>query len=211
VISRLALTNYIILYERRNDMVILIGGASCTGKTTMAQRLLEKYRIPYLSIDHLKMGLIRGNHYCDFTATDGDDELTNKLWPIVKGIIKTNIENDQNIIIEGCYIPTDQVKDFEAEYREHIITLYIGFSEQYIENHFSTGIIEHRSETEYKDIDDYMNIDYFKKAHRKQRLACVKEDLSFFEVNEDYVRDLRKAYEWIDQQVSERKMLRYNK
>ena len=72
-------------------MVILIGGVSCTGKTVMAQRLLEKYKIPYLSIDHVKMGLIRGNNYCDFSATDSDDELTGKLWPIVKGIIKTNI------------------------------------------------------------------------------------------------------------------------
>jgi adenylate kinase family enzyme len=42
-------------------MVILVGGVSCTGKTVMAQKLLEKYKIPYLSIDHIKMGLIRGS------------------------------------------------------------------------------------------------------------------------------------------------------
>ena len=36
-------------------MVILIGGASCVGKTLMAQKLMEKYSIPYLSLDHLKM------------------------------------------------------------------------------------------------------------------------------------------------------------
>ncbi len=40
-------------------MVILITGASHTGKTALAQKLLEKYKFPYLSIDHLKMGLIR--------------------------------------------------------------------------------------------------------------------------------------------------------
>ncbi len=40
-------------------MIILIGGSSHTGKTLMAQKLLEKYKFPYLSIDHLKMGLIR--------------------------------------------------------------------------------------------------------------------------------------------------------
>ena len=43
-------------------MVILIGGASHTGKTLLAQRLLEKYHAPYLSIDHLKMGLIRSGN-----------------------------------------------------------------------------------------------------------------------------------------------------
>ena len=84
-------------------MVILIGGVSCTGKTVMAQKLLERYKIPYLSIDHVKMGLIRGSKYCDFSATDDDNELTNKLWPIVKGIIMTNIENGQHIIMESRY------------------------------------------------------------------------------------------------------------
>ncbi len=40
-------------------MIILITGASHTGKTLLAQKLLEKYKCPYLSIDHLKRGLIR--------------------------------------------------------------------------------------------------------------------------------------------------------
>ena len=40
-------------------MIILITGASHTGKTLLAQRMLEEYQYPYLSIDHLKMGLIR--------------------------------------------------------------------------------------------------------------------------------------------------------
>ena len=40
-------------------MIIIITGASHTGKTLLAQRMLEKYKYPYLSADHLKMGLIR--------------------------------------------------------------------------------------------------------------------------------------------------------
>ena len=43
-------------------MVIIITGASHTGKTALAQRVLEKYHIPYLSIDHIKMGLIRSGN-----------------------------------------------------------------------------------------------------------------------------------------------------
>ena len=39
-------------------MVVLIAGSSHTGKTLLAQKLLEKYKNPYLSIDHMKMGLI---------------------------------------------------------------------------------------------------------------------------------------------------------
>lgn len=40
-------------------MIFLIAGATHTGKTAYAQKLLEQYHYPYLPIDHLKMGLIR--------------------------------------------------------------------------------------------------------------------------------------------------------
>ena len=95
-------------------MIILITGASHTGKTLLAQRLLEKYHYPYLSIDHLKMGLIRSGHSPHHAMTD-DQTLTEFLWPIVREMIKTAIENGQNLIVEGCYIPFDWAKDFEAD------------------------------------------------------------------------------------------------
>ena len=83
-------------------MIILIAGASHTGKTVLAQRLLEKYHYPYLSIDHLKMGLIRSGQ-TTLTPMD-DDKLTDYLWPIVREMVKTAIENGKNLIVEGCYI-----------------------------------------------------------------------------------------------------------
>lgn len=86
-------------------MIFLITGASHTGKTTLTQCLLEKYKYLYLSIDYLKMGMIRSS-YTKLTPKD-DDQLTDYLWPIVREIIKIVIENGQNLIIEGCYIPFD--------------------------------------------------------------------------------------------------------
>ena len=116
-------------------MVILITGASHTGKTVLAQKLLEKYGIPYLSIDHLKMGLIRSG-YIKLTPEE-DNALTDYLWPIIREIIKTSIENGQNLIIEGCYIPFDWTKDFENEYLSHIKYYCLIMSEDYIKNHFA--------------------------------------------------------------------------
>lgn len=89
-------------------MIILVGGSSCSGKTFLAQKLLEKLKITYLSLDHLKMGLIRSNH-CSFLALDDDSTIEKELWPITLGIIETNIENKQNIIIEGCYLPHNEI------------------------------------------------------------------------------------------------------
>ena len=130
-------------------MVVLIAGSSHTGKTLLAQKLLEKYKYPYLSIDHLKMGLIRSNN--TELAVDEDEKLTNYLWRIVKEIIKTNIENKQNIIIEGCYIPFDWKKDFSEEYLEEIKYICLIMTEEYIKNNSENiskygNVIENRKE-----------------------------------------------------------------
>ena len=116
-------------------MVILITGASHTGKTLLAQRLLERFKFPYLSIDHLKMGLIRSGQT---TLTPEDDELlTPYLWNIVKEMVKTAIENGQNLIVEGCYVPFDWEKDFAPEYLKNIKYVCLVLSENYIEKHFA--------------------------------------------------------------------------
>ena len=116
-------------------MIILITGASHTGKTALAQKLLETYHYPYLSIDHLKMGLIRSGH-THLTPMSDDADLTAYLWPIVREMIKTAIENKQNLIVEGCYIPFDWENSFEAEYLDHIRYYCLVMSEQYIRTHF---------------------------------------------------------------------------
>lgn len=128
-------------------MIILIGGASHTGKTALAQRLLERYHYPYLSIDHLKMGLIRSGN-TELTPMD-DDKLTPYLWPIVREMVKTAIENGQNLIVEGCYIPFDWQKDFEDADLGEIRYCCLIMSRAYIETHFEdirryAGVIEDR-------------------------------------------------------------------
>ena len=134
-------------------MIILITGASHTGKTALAQKLLEKYKYPYLSIDHLKMGLIRSGN-TKLTPMSEDSELTAYLWPIVREMVKTAIENRQNLIVEGCYIPFDWEKDFEPEYLENIRYYCLVMSESYIKNHFAdikkyANVVENRLDDEW--------------------------------------------------------------
>ena len=129
-------------------MIILITGASHTGKTLFAQKLLEKYKYPYLSIDHLKMGLIRSGQ-TTLTPLSDDEALTAYLWPIVREMIKTAIENNQNMIVEGCYIPYDWERSFEPEYLKEIKYVCLVMSERYIREHFAeikkfASVIEER-------------------------------------------------------------------
>ena len=114
-------------------MIVLIAGASHTGKTLLAQKLLEKYGWPYLSVDHLKMGLIRSGR-TDLTPLSDVADLTACLWPIVREMVKTAVENGQNLVVEGCYIPFDWQKDFEPEYLDQIRHYCLVMTEEYIKN-----------------------------------------------------------------------------
>jgi adenylate kinase family enzyme len=115
-------------------MIILITGASHTGKTLLAQKLLEKYKYPYLSMDHVKMGLIRSGK-TELTPYD-DDQMTGYLWPVICEIIKTAVENEQNLIVEGCYVPAGWERVFSAEYLQHIRFVCLVMTRGYILSHF---------------------------------------------------------------------------
>lgn len=166
-------------------MIILISGASHTGKTLLAQKLLEKYKYPYLSIDHLKMGLIRSGE-TGLTPED-DKKLTPYLWNIVKEMIKTAIENNQNLIFEGCYIPYDWQKDFSKEYLDKIKYICLIMSDEYIRNHFEeierfSNIIENR-------ICDDISKEILLTDNAEALDMCKKHSLDYILINEEYKVD----------------------
>ena len=164
-------------------MVILIAGASHTGKTLLAQKLLEKYHYPYLSIDHLKMGLIRSGQ-TELTPMD-DDKLTDYLWPIVREMIKTAIENKQNMIVEGCYIPFDWKDSFDEAYLENIRYVCLVMSENYIRKYF-TDILAHGSAIEARLDDSGCNAQWLIEENRTNLEMCRKFGCEYVLIDESY-------------------------
>lgn len=188
-------------------MVILIGGVSCTGKTAMAQKLLEIYKFPYMSIDHLKMGLYRGTADCKFTPEDSTEFIGEHLWPIIKAIIMTNIENNQNLIIEGCYLLPNLITDFDDEYINHILALYIGFSEKYIKNNYISGIIKHCGQIEARGSDAVSPMEQLVMEHAEQKALCLAYNANYFEIDEDYLITMERIFDWIDIEINKRNEL----
>lgn len=165
-------------------MVILIAGASHTGKTMLAQKLLEKYKYPYLSIDHLKMGLIRSKNTA-LTPLSDDYKLTDYLWPIVCEIIKTAIENKQNLIVEGCYIPFDYKKYFDKEYLDNIKYVCLIMSEKYIINNYK-DIMEHANVIEHRIDDNEMDINSFIKDNKNMLEKAKEYNVNYHLIDDKY-------------------------
>ena len=169
-------------------MVILIAGASHTGKTLLAQKLLERLHVPCLSIDHLKMGLIRSGQT---TLTPEDDEaLTTYLWPILREMVKTAVENRQNLILEGCYIPFEWRRDFDERYLREIRFVCLAMSEGYIDVHFPR-ILDHASDVEQRLDDAYCSPAWLKEENRRTAAGFSAAGESVELIEEDYEETLR--------------------
>jgi 2-phosphoglycerate kinase len=169
-------------------MVIIITGASHTGKTVLAQKLLEKYKYPYTSIDHLKMGLIRSGN-TKLTPED-DDELTEYLWPIVREMVKTAIENGQDLIVEGCYVPFGWRKDIDRRYLEQIRFACLVMTEEYIDAHFD-DIKDHAGDAEHRPCDEKLTPGSVKEDNRKylEGFRAAGEEVVL--IRKDYVKTIK--------------------
>lgn len=170
-------------------MIILIGGCSHTGKTLLAQRLLEQYKYPYLSIDHIKMGLIRSGK-TNLTAESPEEKLTAYLWPIVKEMVKTAIENNQNLIVEGCYIPFDWKESFDKRYIENIKYICLIMSEKYIEKHFS-DIKMHANAIEKRVDDLHLNMQDLIEENKRNLEQCKKFGSKFLLIEGEYNLEIK--------------------
>ena len=162
-------------------MVTLIAGGTHTGKTRLAQRVLEAQHVPYLSLDHLKRGLIRSG-MTQLTPCSSDEALTQLLWPIAVGILCTAVENGQDLVIEGCYIPFDYKRYVPPAVRAQLQYVCLIFSEAYIRNHLD-AIRHHACVIEQRIQPDEIQMD-----------ALIRENAH----NLRHCRALGCHYIWVD-------------
>ena len=172
-------------------MVILISGATHTGNTALAQKLLVSYGYPYLSMDHLKMGLIRSGN-TQLTPMSSTSELTEYLWPIVQEMIKVAIENRQNLIVEGCYIPPNWKNDFSSDYLPEIKYICLILSSSYIQKHF-TSIPQYANTVEHRLDDSGLSLHSLIKDNAEMLRNCQEHALPYILIEENYEQELAKG------------------
>ena len=133
------------------------------------------------------MGLVRSQN-TDLTPED-DSKLVNYLWPIVREMIKTAIENKQNLIVEGCYIPFGWQTDFAAEYLCEIRYYCLVMSEKYIKKHFE-DIKIHANEIEQRIDDSYSTIKSILEDNVYYLKMCKKFGYDYILIDEEYLVDI---------------------
>ena len=181
-------------------MIIFIGAPGHTGKTALAQRLMERFQMPYLSVDHLKMGLFRGWPDCGFHPEGRHAVTSAKLWPLVKAIAMTAIENGQSMIIEGGYHTPEQIAEFGPEYAGHVTAFWMAFSQRYVEANYDkirafSGTIEGRGEDSAPPPEECV------REGEALRAQCLAQGAQFFPIDGDYEQAMRDIIAWVANKV----------
>ena len=117
---------------------LFLQGASHSGKTTFAKHLARLTGASVVSLDLLKMGLIKSGN-TDFSGlTPEDDEaIAERLWPIVREMARVADENGQSLIIEGVPLPVVEAgRVAHGLGKRRAVAFAIVFSEKYIRNHY---------------------------------------------------------------------------
>lgn len=133
------------------------------------------------------MGLIRSGN-TELTPISDDVKLTEYLWPIVREIIKTSIENNQNLIIEGCYIPFDWKKDFSGNYLANIKFFCLVMSENYIRTHFYD--IKQYANVIEKRINDDCTLKSVLEDNARTLALAKKNEINYIMIDHDYKSDI---------------------
>ena len=167
-------------------MIILIGGASCTGKTRIAFDLMKKYKIPYFSLDVLMMGIFRSNNKCGYTPMSDEESINKVLWPVIYQMIKTNIENETDYIYEGIQILPGNICEIENDYRHHVKAYFLNFTTNYLINRYN-------SISEYRNvIESRTDIDTIETSINKNSLVsekCMQSNQAIFSIDCDYIKE----------------------
>lgn len=100
-------------------------------------------------------------------------------------MIKTAIENKQNLIIEGCYIPFDWENDFAKEYLNNIRYFCLVMSENYIKNHFD-NIKKYASAIEYRLDDEWCTMESVLEDNTQFLKLAKKYNVKYLLIDDKY-------------------------
>ena len=101
------------------------------------------------------------------------------------------IENKQNLIVEGCYVPFNWKNDFSNDYLKEIKYICLCFSERYINEHYSE-IMKYENCIENRIDDGYCTIELLTRDNNRFREGCTVNGLSYVLIDDNYEQTVEK-------------------
>jgi len=197
-------------------MIILISGASHTGKTMLAKRLCERYQIPYKNIEYIKQHMLLSADSDGINVGNALESnkyvLSENVWFIVENIVRDGLEKGEGMVLDGNFLPPHRVRALDDV---GVISMHLIFTPEYIEKNYDVILKHRKEESSIHDDGDILQImsnegilkeSISKNISKEAMLAenntlknsCADEVVSYFMFQENHESEMDLVCELID-------------
>jgi hypothetical protein len=108
-------------------MLYLVGGASRSGKSQLAERMRSRRGVAWFPLDALKMGLFIGAPQLGVHPEQEELATADLMWPIVRGLVENLIFDGRDYLVEGVNLRPDTVAAFIDEAEAPVRACFLGY------------------------------------------------------------------------------------
>ena len=181
-------------------MLFLVSGASRSGKTQLARKILGEKGIPYLSLDWLMMGFNSGMPEQGIHHLLWPDDIAERMAPFLLGMIDSLLADDVDYLIEGEALLPRTVAGLIAQRPGKIRAVFLvrrdrdGEKVAVIKQHEPAGGDWLTRQSDHYIADHVGNMI----AHSKRiQAACIEYGLSYFDTGADFCRSIDAAADFL--------------
>ena len=182
-------------------MLYLISGASRSGKTLVAEKILDQKNLPYVSLDWLVMGFTNGMPECGIHDLLFPDEIARKLWSFLQAMCESMLFQEVDCVIEGEAVLPELVAELLDKYPDKIRICFLGYTDIDADEkagairEFSTGETDWLSNKPDEYVHDHIN-NMIRHSHMI-KTGCAKFNMTYFDTSEDFPGTMDKAVEYL--------------
>jgi hypothetical protein len=181
-------------------LLLFIGGAARTGKGILARRLLVECQLPYLSLDVLKMGLVRGAPEFEIDPNAGSIVVGERLWPLVREMSASLLRDDVDYVIEGELLPK-HVAALQQAHPAQVKACFLGYTtvapEQKVRDIRAYAGLPNDWPSDYSDSDLLSIISREIEFSRYLKAECAANDVPYFDTSRKFSETLDRVVAYV--------------
>jgi hypothetical protein len=184
-----------------NNMIYIISGTSRSGKTFLAQKIMKKRGIPYLSLDWLVMGFTNGIPEYGIHDKLWPYEIAERLWDYLKAMLESIIWSESDIVIEGEAVLPELIINFLKKHPSRIRVCFLGYAHVSVPQKVEEVYEYHRGKKDWLTTESMQNVE----DHIRNMVAysdriektCSLYGLRYFDTSRNFTQALDQAMEYL--------------